>query len=261
MNVKSNLLPILKLSLARSSYRAASWLELIPMLCFYAVQAVVVFGAFRNINGTMVSKNDLMMFFFTMCGIDAIGDALLYKGLAEYCAGLRKGNSVYVLTTPGLPLLRALLLRFEMVQVLLGLLFLTIAAVLVFSLNSSHFFLYLLTIPLGIVVQFLLSSAFHLVQAYLSPLMPIAFGCPASKLYSKPLHLLQNSFVFAIVSVIFYPVYFVSAFPAQIASNQIGISYFHEFGFGLIIFGVLSIFIWFLFLNALVLKSCTKWSK
>jgi hypothetical protein len=252
------------ISVSKSGARtrvSAGLLELVPQLLYYSAQALVVFSAFSEINGVEISTWDLGLFLLVMCGVDSLGDAIIFKGIGQYCQSLRRSQVSYYLTTPGSPLLKVILLRSDIPMIILGLAFMSVAVSLVWiklgllkaiSLAAASLF--------GVLVHGVLTSAFFIIQAFFDPKMPIVLGSPASRFYSKPLHLVLTSGLAVGILGFLYPAFFITAFPAGLVSR---VDFLSGIGVDPMVFGacgLASVSIWMIALNEVIKRTCEKWS-
>ncbi len=234
-------------------------LELIPQLCFYSIHGAILYFVFRKIDGIIVPNPILLNFFLVMCCVDALGDALFFKGLWEYCSSLRRGYPLYYLMAPGPFLPKVLFLRFDLPMALLGLVFGALAILQGTWAFSANPIVCFVAIAFGVVTHITLTSAFHIVQAYFDPTLPIALGSPASRLYTKPLHLTLKSGAFATVLLFLYPAYFITAFPSGFATSHFLHPLVQAWGSAVLGIGFVVLIPWWLGLDKVVRISCRKW--
>jgi hypothetical protein len=235
--------------------------EIIPQLMFYTTHGISIFTLFSVINDKKVSQRSLIIFFLYMCCVDSVGDALFFKGLGEYCMALRKRFPVYHLLSPGNPLLLCLFLRADIPMIIFGFLF----GLAGFSLSWywAGVQAALISVPLlifGIFTHTILTSAFHILQAWIDPRMPIAYGSPASRFYTKPLHLALNSGLSLAALVLFYPAFLMTALPAGVAAQDFRAAQLASSWYLIFAAGSVSIAVWFFVLNRIVVRSAKKWS-
>ncbi|MDP5274841.1 hypothetical protein [Chengkuizengella axinellae] len=230
--------------------------ELIPQLLFYAAQFVVVFAMFSVIDGNIVDKMELVTFFVIMIAIDSIGDALLFKGIQEYIKNIRRGQTLYYILTPGLTLFKVLFYRWDFPMLILGIIFFVAANMIGgFYYHVSPIYISI-TLIVGIMAHIVLTGAFHIIQAYYDPRMPIHLGSPASRLYTKPMHLfLTGGIAFSVMSTL-YPAYFITSLPSIVTTNFSGViewSLLYVY-----VVGVICIGLWMAGLNFIIKKTCKE---
>ncbi len=235
-----------------------SLLELIPQTIFYLGNYFIIITLFKDINGHKISNTDLILFTLSMITADAIGDAIIFKGLGEYLFHLRKGNCIHLFSLPGISVLKVLLFRFDFPMVIFGLISFFIAINMIITFYDPILIIYYSIFTIfGIICHCVLSSAFFIIQAYFNSATPISYGNIAARLYIKPLQLIINNVYGIIVFTCIYPVYFVTA-----ASNSFFLNENHIFIKNLITFslsGIFSIVIWFLIINTIVKRSIAKY--
>ena len=235
--------------------------SLIPQILFYTTHGIGIFTLFSAIDNKSTDQKSLVIFFLYMCCVDSVGDALFFKGLWQYCAALRRRFPVYHLLSPGNPLLLCLFLSSDLPMIVFGSLFGFVGFSLSWYWNGAG--AALLSVPLlvfGIFIHVILTSAFHLIQAWIDPKMPIAFGSPASRFYTKPLTLVLTTGVTLGALVLVYPAFLMTALPAGIAAQDFRIAELKSMWpltFGA---GILSVAVWAFLLNRIVIISGKKWS-
>lgn len=234
--------------------------ELVPQLLFYATHGIVIFSVFRTVGGRSVPSSSLVTFFFIMCCVDALGDALFFKGLWEFCAALRRRSFGFYRLAPGSALAKALFLRFDVPMVAMGAVFGLVALVHAFLAQATSPLLLAPAIAFGIAVHILLTSAFHLVQAAIDPTMPISFGSPASRYYTRPLHLFVKLSATGWLLSTIYPAYFITGLPAAIASGSA--PWHADAGDAMLAMsaGLVSVGVWVVVMNAWVRLAMRRWS-
>jgi hypothetical protein len=234
-----------------------SLLELIPQTIFYLGNYFIIITLFKDINGHKVANTDLVLFTLSMITADAIGDAIIFKGLGEYLFHLRKGNCVHFFSLPGISALKVLLFRFDLPMVIFGLASFFIAINMIITYYNVNLIIYYSIFTIfGIFCHCILSSAFFIIQAYFNSATPISYGNIAARLYIKPLQIIINNIYGIIVFTCIYPVYFVTAASNSFFNeNQIFIKNIIAFS----ISGMMSIVIWFLLINFIVKKSIIKY--
>ena len=239
-----------------ASYRLSlGLLELFPQFLFYLAHAIVIFAMFHTVQGQVVARTELMVFLLMMFSVDSLGDALMFKGISEYLKSLRRGQTLYYLLSPGMPLLKVLFFRWDLPMVILGLGSGLSAVVLSAIKFGSSPLLTVICLAFGILTHIVLTSAFFIVQAYFDPTMPIAFGSPASRFYTKPMNLFFSGTVATGILISIYPAFFMTAFPAGLAVNHmVGVIPQHPVIAYAI--GAVSVGVWMFVLNSLVKKSC-----
>lgn len=138
-----------------------SLLELIPQIIFYLGNYFIIITLFKDINGYKISNNDLILFTLIMITADAIGDAVIFKGIQEYLFQLRKGNCIHLFSLPGVSFLKVLLFRFDFPMVILGVIsfFVAICMIIVFY-ESFMIIYYSIFAVFGIICHCVLSSSF-----------------------------------------------------------------------------------------------------
>lgn len=234
----------------------AGIMEIIPQVLFYTTHSFVAFVLYRAVKNQIIPVSHIVVFLSIMICIDSVGDALFFKGLWEFCAAVRRRNLVFYMTAPGPALLKILMLRWDFPCLIFGIAFGLFAILYSWFYFAVPPILILLAIILGIVTHIILTSAFHLIQVGIDPSMPLPFGSPASRFYTKPIHLLLNSGAISIVLIHIYPVYFISAFPAALATSiPLPYQYFNMF-----LFSLLSLGTWVTAMNKIVNKIMSNWS-
>jgi hypothetical protein len=230
-------------------------LELVPQLLFYAAHATVTFTMFHEVHGELQDTRALLVFLFLMFAVDSLGDAMMFKGVHEYTRSLRRGQALYYLLSPGMPLFKVLFLRWDMPMVLLGGIFALVGVAMSFVFYATSPFVVLLCLALGIVTHMILTSAFHIIQAYFDPTMPIGLGSPASRYYTKPLHLFFSGSTTLGVLMTLYPAYFITAFPAGIAVHHT-VGTWPQHPVACYVVGMGCLLLWAIGLNEIIKKSC-----
>lgn len=240
--------------------------ELLPQAFFYLTQAVMVMSLFRNINGFEIPQQVLIQFLLLLFAIDSLNDAFLYKGLFEYVLNLRRGQIFYYILGPKNPLVKVIFLRVELPMFFQGVVFTFIyLGYTLYNLIQTHAHIHLYDIflqtlilavilCLGVVVNLVLTSAYFIIQSYFDPLIPIPMGSPATRYYTRPIHLIiQNSFLMFILKWI-YPAYFITGFASSVSNLSVdGLSIL------LSIIALVSILlIWINVLNHIIIKACQK---
>lgn len=234
------------------------FIQFLPSVSFFIMQAVTVFSLFHVINGVEIPWEGLLIFIGIMICVDGCGDAIFLAGIHEYCTSLVRGQTVYFLLTPGTPLLKIFFFRVDSTKfgfsALSGL-----AAVLFATIKyESNPLLTSFVIVVGIFTHMILTSAFHIIQAYWDPTRPIRLGSPATRFYTRPIHLVLSSLPVHIILILIYPAYLATAFPSIVATKLIPIDFPFSLGtaFGL---GVAMLLVWAVCLNHLIKKSCVKY--
>ncbi|MGB8954354.1 MAG: hypothetical protein WCC10_03215 [Tumebacillaceae bacterium] len=232
-------------------------IQFLTSISFFIMQGVTVFSLFHVINGQEIPWVDLLIFILIMICVDGCGDAIFLAGIQEYCASLVRGQTVYYLLTPGAPLFKIFFYRVDITQfgvcALTGITAVGFAAVE----RGSNPLLSLAVIIIGIFTHMILTSAFHIIQAYWDPTRPIRLGSPATRFYTRPIHLVVTSLPVHIILVLVYPAYFATAFPTVIATNIVPPSFPFSLGLGFSL-GVGMLLLWMIGLNYLIKKSCMK---
>lgn len=247
-----------RVSLSGSSNRLQyGLLELVPNLVFYLAHAIIVLTMFRTIGGESVAVSKLILFLLVMICVDSIGDSMIFKGIGEYTRCLRRGETLYYLLTPGTPFLKVLLFRWDMPMLVLGFAAGAGAVVMGSMLYDASPLFTTLCIGIGIIAHGVLTSAFHIIQAYFDPTMPIAFGSPASRFYTKPLHLFVSGNIGLFIMIAVYPAYLITALPAGVASMEL-LGGLTQFPLACYVAGVISLVLWGVLLNIVIVKSCTR---
>ena len=198
-----------------------SLLELIPQTIFYLGNYFIIITLFKDINGHKVANTDLILFTLSMITADAIGDAIIFKGIGEYLFHLRKGNCVHFFSLPGISVLKVLLFRFDLPMVIFGLASFFIAINMIIKYYSANIIIYFSMFTFfGIICHCILSSAFFIIQAYFNSATPISYGNIAARLYIKPLQIIISNVYGIIVFTCIYPVYFVTAASNSLFLNE-----------------------------------------
>ncbi|PWK07889.1 hypothetical protein [Tumebacillus permanentifrigoris] len=236
----------------------SEFFQFLPSISFFVMQAVTVFSLFHVINHVEIPVVDLLIFIGIMICVDGCGDAIFLAGIHEYCTSLVRGQTVYFLLTPGTPLLKIFFFRTDTTKFA----FCALAGLGAIGLSvverDSNPFLVLLVLLTGVLTHMILTSAFHIIQAYWDPTRPIRLGSPATRFYTRPIHLVLRSLPIQIILVLIYPAYFATAFPTIIATNIVP----PEFPFSLgtaFVLGVGVLLLWAVGLNHLIKKSCVKY--
>lgn len=232
-------------------------LELIPQLLYYIAMSIIVLMMFSIIRDQSIPMLELSIFLLVMFCVDSLGDALIFKGISEYCASLRRGQTMYYLLSPGMPLFKVIFLRWDMPMIFLGTICGLCAIVLSWIYYSTNPILIALALLFGTFTHVVLTSAFHIIQAYFDPTMPIALGSPSTRFYTKPMHLFVSGSVSLTFLMTLYPAYFMTAFPAGLAIQQTQ-GVITQYTIACYLVGAVFLGLWVLLLNAVIKSSCKR---
>jgi hypothetical protein len=227
--------------------------EIFPLLLFYLGVYIVAKGAF-SFEG---AGNWHFKFVLIVACVDSIGDALFLKGLFEHIQSLKKSSGFQYLIQPGNPLVNILFLRFDFPSLLLGIAAGFWLLGLEFQTSGFRSLVLLPCLGLGIVTHIVLTSSFHLVQAFFEPRMLLGFGNPASRLYTRPLHLILGAGAAGLICKSLYPVYFITAFASEAVPLSLTSSI--QF-FAWLLLGAAAVAVWSIGLNFVAIRSIRKWS-
>jgi hypothetical protein len=203
---------------------------------------------FSQINETKIESGHLILFGLYVCSIDVLGDAFIYKGIWEFCSSLRRGQCAYYLTHPSMPWLSVVALRFDIPMVMLGILFATATltwAGFTVGVGALAIIPFLLV---GTLSHAVLTSSYLLIQAYFDPQMPIPLGSPATRLYTKPLHLLLHMGWVKILLSTLYPAYLITGIGGEWL-------YVQKVSWILLAGGLLGLMLWIRLLNFVIIRT------
>ncbi len=232
-------------------------LELIPQLLYYLAMSIIVLLMFSVIRDQTIPMRDLVIFLLVMYAVDSLGDALIFKGIGEYCASLRRGQTMYYLLSPGMPLFKVIFLRWDLPMLGLGAICGLGAILLSWMFYATNPILIAFALLFGTFTHVVLTSAFHIIQAYFDPTMPIALGSPSTRFYTKPMHLFVSGSVSLTFLMTFYPAYFMTAFPAGLAIQQTQ-GVLTQYATACYLVGALFLCLWIFMLNAVIKSSCRR---